>query len=216
MKKKFTKLCALVACLALATALTGCGGTEKEEQAEAITVSPLPVAFDLEEGCTLAVSLQEGDAYVDDEGAMQMKVQIYAYDQYDMVDIANLKEGDTIVRGDTEVVVESLERNDAGLISINGGEENGGFNLWTNDETVYYEIGLNDAKAFYTMGEAVIPVSTEFEFTDASNWEADPVVYYPGDFLTDDAGIVYDFTPYNTTIVVEGGKVIAMNRIFVP
>ena len=44
----------------------------------------------------LAVSLEEGDAYVDDAGIMQMDVKIYTYDKYDMVDISGLKEGDVI------------------------------------------------------------------------------------------------------------------------
>ena len=45
----------------------------------------------------LSISLDEGDAYVDDQGRMQMDLKIYTYDKYDMVDIANLKVGDTVV-----------------------------------------------------------------------------------------------------------------------
>lgn len=218
MKKNLKKLFAAVLCVGMMTALTACGGADNGNDSDSITVSPLPVTIDMEnlESCTLAVSLEEGNAYVDDNGAMQMKVEVFAYEQYDMVDISQLKEGDKIVRGGEEVAVESVERNDLGLVSINGGQENGGFDLYSNDETIFYEIGFDDVKSYYSLGEAEIPVSTEFEFTDASNWESDPVVYYPGDFLTEDAGIVYDFTPHNTTIVVEGGKVIAMNRIFTP
>ena len=40
-------------------------------------------------------------------------------------------------------------------------------------------------------------------------------MYYPGDFLTD-AGIQYDFRANNTTIVIEDGQIIAMNRSFTP
>ena len=36
------------------------------------------------------------------------------------------------------------------------------------------------------------------------------------DFLVEGAGINYDFTPYNTTIRTENGKVIEMHRIYIP
>lgn len=37
-----------------------------------------------------------------------------------------------------------------------------------------------------------------------------------GDFLTDDAGIIYDFVPGNTTITVENGYVVTMTRCYIP
>jgi len=182
------------------------------------TVSPLPTTIDLNalDNCTLAVSFEEGDAYVDDTGAMKLDVTVYTYDLYDMVDIANLKEGDTIViRGD-EVTVESLDTMDSGMVFINGGFENNGYDLWHNDTGVYYEQGMSDAKAYYALGEASIPVSVDFEFTDSSDLDKGEVIYYPGDFLIQDAGIMYHFVPDNTSIVIEGGKVIGMTRIYMP
>ena len=53
----------------------------------------------------LFISLKEGDAYVDDSGIMQMDHKVYIYDRYDMVDVANLNVGDTIVRYSGKVVV---------------------------------------------------------------------------------------------------------------
>ena len=104
-------------------------------------VQPLPetLSIDKLDNCTVAVSLEKGDAYVDDSGKMVMKVTVYGYELYDMVDIANLKEGSTIVRQKEEIKVESVSKSDSGLISINGGEENGGFDLISNDNTVYYD-----------------------------------------------------------------------------
>ena len=137
-------------------------------------------------------------------------------DLYDMVDISLLEEGDTIVIRNQEVQVTSLERNDLGLVSINGGEENGGYDLFTNENGVYYETLFNDAKAYYPLGEATIRVSVDFKFYDNSDLEAGEKVYYPGDFLIKDAGIQYDFRADNTTIVIEDGQIIAMNRSFTP
>ncbi|MBR5228706.1 MAG: hypothetical protein IKV96_02585, partial [Firmicutes bacterium] len=148
-------------------------------------------------------------------GALQMKVKVYDYDKYDIVDIAELAEGDVIVMHGEEVEVTSVETTEGGLVMINGGMENGGFDLFSADENVYYESGFNDVKTYNEVGEITIPVSTEFEFTDSCDLENGPVVYYPGDFLVD-SGIEYDFNPNNTSIVVEGGLVIAMSHIFMP
>ena len=181
-------------------------------------IAPLPSTLDLEhlEDCTIAISLNEGDAYVDDNGAMQMKVTVYAYDLYDMVDIANLEVGDSILIREEVVVITELERNDFGNVLINGGLDNGGYELRTDETGVFYETGYSDLKSYFAVGEAIIPVSTEFTYTDSSNLDQDPVVYMPGDFLVEGTGIDYHFVPDNTSIVIEGGKIISMTRIYTP
>ena len=190
----------------------------KEAEIESVTVSPLPCTIDMNalDNCTVAVSFDKGDAYVDDTGAMKLDVTVYAYDLYDMVDIANLKEGDTIIIGNENVLVESLERLESGAVFINGGIENGGYDLSHTENGVYFEHGMSDLKSYYPIGEASIKVSPDFEFVDSSDLDKGEVIYYPGDFLTDAAGIVYHFTPNNTNIVIEDGKVIQMTRVYTP
>ena len=185
---------------------------------ESKVIKPLPETLDISnlDNCTVAVSLGKGDAYVNDSGKMVMKVKVYSYELYDMVDIASLEKNDVIVRRNEEVKVTKLDRLDSGLVRINGGEENDGFDLISDDSTVYYEIGMSDSKAYYELGEATIPVSTEFEYVDESDLDAKAKAYYPGDFLTDDAGIEYRFTPDNTSIVIENGEIIKMNKVYMP
>ena len=233
--KKVTTMKKLLVLLMICCMCTACGTKEDavevpeqaveavEEEKEEVTeeaakISPLPTTIDMNalDNCTLAVSFEEGDAYVDDTGAMQLDVTVYTYDLYDMVDIANLKAGDIIVIQGNEVAVETVETLESGLVFINGGMENGGYDLWHNDSGVYFEHGYNDAKSYYAMGEATIRVSTEFEFVDSSDLDKGEVTYYPGDFLTDNAGILYHFVPNNTSIVVEGGQIIQMTRIYTP
>ena len=235
MKKILSIIMVLTLCFAL---FAGCGDetkpeadvkpeTEAKSEPEAkpeeaeekgSVVSPLPETVDVAnlENCTVAASLEKGDAYVDDSGKMMMKVKVYTYDLYDMVDIASLKENDVIIHRGEEVKVTEIERLESGLIHINGGEENGGFDLISNGDTVYYEIGMNDLKAYNEIGEAVLPVSTEFIYTDSSDIEAAAKEYYPGDFLTDNAGIEYDFHPNNTSIVIEDGVIIGMEKVYNP
>ncbi len=213
------KLLVVVLALTLSFAmLVGCEKPVNTEEVAGNTISPLPAAIDINnlDNCTVAVSLEKGNAFVDDNGKMQMKVTVFAYDLYDMVDIASLNENDVIVRKNEEVKVTEFERLDSGLVRINGGEEKGGFDLVSNDSTVYYETGMNDIKAYYELGEVTLPVSTEFEYIDESDLDAEAKTYYPGDFLTDDAGIEYGFTPNNTSIVIENGDIIKMNKVYIP
>ena len=82
--------------------------TPKEsKKVNTTVVKPLPETVDLNnlDNCTVAVSLEKGDAYVDDSGKMVMDVTVYSYEVYDMVDIAALKENDVIVRQNKEVTI---------------------------------------------------------------------------------------------------------------
>lgn len=182
------------------------------------TIAPLPVTIDMNnlDNCTVAVSFNKGDAYVDDNGIMQLKAKVYTYDLYDMVDIALLKEGDTIILRGEEVLVNSLVRTEHGSVQINGGLDVGGYELITTENTVYFETGYSDMKSYYELGEATLRVSADFIFTDKMDLDKGAVTYYPGDFLTDEAGIFYSFAPDNTSIVIQNGQVISMERIYTP
>ena len=213
MKKTLSIISALILSIGL---LSGCNTQTGNTNEKVIT--PLPETLDVSalDNCTAAVSLEKGDAKVSDSGKMVMDVTVYSYELYDMVDIASLSENDVIVRKNEEVKITKIERLDSGLVRINGGEENGGFDLVSNDSTVYYEIGMNDIKAYYELGKATLPVSDEFEYVDESDPDAEAKIYYPGDFLTDDSGIDYNFSPNNTSIVIENGTIIKMNRVYMP
>lgn len=215
MKKMLSVSLILALCLVL---FSGCGTEAPEETPGKKIVYPLPETLDVNNlaDCTVAVSFEKGDAYVDDSGKMQMKVKVYTYDLYDMVDVASLNVGDSIVRLGEEVKITSLERLDIGLVRINGGEEKGGFDLVSSDSTVYYETGMSDVKAYYELGEAALSVSEDFVYLDESDLDAKAKEYYSEDFLSNDSGIEYDFNPNNTTITIENGEIVRMNKYYMP
>ena len=197
-----------------------CGEPEMFEEAEqtesAAVIRPLPdTTMDNLQDATIAVSFEEGDVYVDDTGKLQMEAKIYTYDKYDMVDIAMLKVGDTIVTHAGEVKVTALERSAAGTVYVNGGLDNGGFDLVTDDCGVFFETGYSDVKSWYQVGEATIRVSVDFKGLDTSNPDAGEVVLYPGSFLVGEVSN-YDFTPHNTTIRIENGQVMELTRVYMP
>ena len=208
--------------------LTGCGNdkaaTEVTETISATDVTeksaskvyPLPdTTMDNLNDAILSISLNEGDAYVDDTGKMQMDLKLYSYDQYDMVDISMLKVGDILVTHAGEVEITALDRNENGTILINGGLDENGFDLITDETGVYYECGYSDAKNWHEIGEATIRVSVDFMYYDTSDLDKGEILYYPGDFLIG-AVTDYNFTPHNTTIRVENGQIIEMHRVYTP
>jgi len=215
MKKTLSVILTLILSAGL---LAGCNMQTGKEENNAKVIRPMPETLDIDalDNCTVAGSIEKGDAFVDDNGKMVMDVTVYSYELYDIVDISALEENDVIIRKNEEVTVTELERLDSGLVRINGGEENGGFDLISNDSTVYYEVGMNDIKAYYELGNVTLPVSDEFEYVDEADLDAERKIYYPGDFLTDDAGIDYNFSPNNTSIVIENGTIIKMNKFYMP
>ena len=174
------------------------------------TVVPLPAAVDTD-NCTMAVSLEESGI-----GSNTMTVTVYAYDLYDMVDIASLKGGDTIVIRGEEVVIEALEQDSFGGVLINGGPDMDGYMLRTDENTVYYEIGFNDTKSWQPVKELTATVSADFTFTDASDLDKGTVTYSFADLAAADSQIYFPLHPSNTTVVIENGMIIAMERFYTP
>lgn len=204
MKKTGSILLVAILCLGL---FAGCG-TQTENK-----ISPLPEILDVNDlnDCTVAASVDWVALTAD--GTAEMDVTVYTYDLYDLVDIAELKEGDVIVRGGEEVKINALERLDTGLVRINGGEENRGFDLMTDDSTVYYEIGMDNAKAYRALGKVSPPVAESFVYVDESDLTAGAVEYS----FEDLANLAeYDFTPENTSVVIEDGAIIQLTKRFVP
>ncbi|MGN0706449.1 MAG: hypothetical protein ACI4JC_00400 [Faecalibacterium sp.] len=188
------------------------------EQTESKTIRPLPQTIELSalDNCTVAAAVEEGGIYLDDTGKARMKAVVYDYDRYDMADIAALSEGDIIELRGEEVTVTSVEREESGLVILNGGIEQGGWELFTEDAGVYFETGFDDIRTWKELGTVILPVNEEFIFTDTADLEKGEEVWYAGDFLQPELEVRYGFTPYNTTITIQNGEVVAMTRVFTP
>ena len=183
-------------------------------------VKPLPATLDIAnlDNCTVAVSLERGDAYYG-SGITRiptMRVTVYTYDLYDIVDIATLSGGDTILIRGQEVTVEAIDRAENGNVLINGGLDMGGYELRTDENTVYYETGYSDIKSWYELGTMELEVSENFVFTDSSNLDQGPVTYTFDDLVSQHETLNYVFDPQSTAIIVENGYIISMERVYTP
>ena len=148
------------------------------------------------------------------DGKMELTLTVYDYDVYDMVDISQLAVGDTIVVDGKDMVVASREDKD-GFVTINGGLEQGGVDLTSDDSGVYYAVGMDDAKSYHELGRITVPVAEGFVLTDNSDPEHPDETYAASD-LAKLAGEGVGFTAGNTQATIEHGELTVLARSYTP
>lgn len=181
-------------------------------------IMPLPCTVDvnqLHDG-TLAVSLEEDALHEDESGNLKMHLTVHTYDVYDMVDISRMQVGDTIYINRQDLLITSLEETQYGSVLINGGLENGGHELRTDESGVYYETGFSDVKSYYEIGSVTLPLSEKFVYVDASDLDLGETIWTLEEFEAMYEGIAFYFQPSSTSVVVENGAVTSLTRIYVP
>lgn len=181
-------------------------------------VLPLESSIDVNNltDCAFQASFDSSDVYLNDDGALVVDLKIWDCEFYDMVDISMLQVGDIIVINQEEVIIESLENSD-GEVMINGGIDEDGYTLMTEDTGVYFAVGFNDAKTYFKVGEATVKVGQEFVYTDyPQDPQADASVYYAGDFLMKMQDETDSFLPDNTTAIMEEGWLVSVDRTYMP
>ena len=191
--------------------------TEQTEQPtqEAKRIEPLPESLDLNAltDATVAVSFGAEDISEKD-GKMELSLTVYDYDVYDMVDISQLAVGDTIVVDGKDMVVTSREDKD-GFVTINGGIEQGGVDLTSDDSGIYYAVGLDDTKSYHELGRITVPVAEGFVLTDNADPEHPDETYVAKDLsnLAEDAP---GFVAGNTLATIEHGELTVLARSYTP
>ena len=191
--------------------------TEDAQQSaqEAKRVEPLPETLDVNALTDATVAASFGAADISEkDGKTEITLTVYDYDVYDMVDIAQLAIGDTIVVDGKDMVVASREDKD-GFVTINGGLEQGGVDLTSDDSGVYYAAGLDDAKSYHELGRITVPVAEGFVLTDNSDPEHPDATYAASD-LAKLAGESVGFTANNTLATIEHGELTVLARSYTP
>ncbi|GEM_PF-3519750 len=159
------------------------------------------------------------------DGTQTMKVQFYAYDIYDVDDIAKMSVGDTIQYCRKVITVDSIEKLRDGYILINGGLESGKDNAIDIELTEGGVSWRSTTPAggypnYFSVGEPqVLKVSKELKLTDAYGGE-------PG--KTDNKADYSNYRTYmqsnspdswsvgNTRILLITYEIAEINRIWVP
>ena len=236
------KILPLTVLLAVGIALTACGssGTAASTPASSAVPASSHVA---EEGVTEPINMltwtlddldrEDTVTFIPAEitSGVQggnLTAKIFRCDRYKKEDVENLAVGDKITFHEegaawNQVVnaeVTSVERNDQyHLVSINGGmEQPGGLDLKLEDDDTYRTMTFDDYPVYYEMGEKTMPLAEDAVLKDSSaDPQAEAVETTGADAVA--AAINADpdnWTTYNTTLVVQGGKVLEVRRIWVP
>ena len=235
------KILPLTVLLAVGIALTACGGSGTAASTPASSAVPAS-SHVAEEGVTEPINmltwtlddLDDTQTITFVSAAITSGVQdgkltakVFGYDIYKKEEIEKLAVGDKIIfheegaAQDQCVITEvkSIERNDQHhFVSINGGmEQPGGLDLKLEDDT-YRTMTFDDYPLYYEMGEKTMPLADNVVLKDSSaDPQAEAVETTGADAVA--AAINADpdnWTTYNTTLVVQGGKVLEVRRIWVP
>lgn len=183
-------------------------------------IEPLPGTLDLNRlyDCQFAAEFHEGDAVLDDYG-ITIHLTVYDYEKFDMADIANMQPGDTLVIDGQEMEVKTVEQNENGSITVNGGLEEGGCDLFTDEDGFYYEAIMDVGKSYYEIGEVTLPVNAEeFILNDDSDPSNQGQVFNAKDLLynLNDLGVSTNFYPDSTQVTMKNGEIVQIDRIFMP
>ena len=232
----------ILAVLAAGIALTACGGSGTPASTPASSAVPASSRVQ-EEGVVEPVGsftiedvtkTPDTITFVSADIASEVKdgtvtARIYSYDAYEKADIDALKVGDKIqlheeyMTGNqfAEVEVTSIEKNDQyHTVTINGGiEQEGGLDLILMDGSEYYRtITFDDYPVYYEVGETELSLADDVVLKDSSaDPQADAVETTGAQAVA--AAINADpdnWTVYNTTLVVQEGKIVEVHRIWVP
>ena len=237
-----SKILSLTVLLAAGIALTACGGSGTPASTPASSAVPAS-SHAAEERVTEPINLQtwtlddldKTDTVTFVSAGIVSGVQdgsltanVFSYDLYKKEDVEGLAVGDKITFHEegaeqnrlVTVEVKSIEKNDKyDLISINGGmEEPDGLDLKLEDDDTYRTMTFDDYPLYYEMGEKTMPLAEDVVLKDSS---ADPQAETVE--TTGAAAVAAainaepeNWTVYNTTLVVQGGKVQEVRRIWVP
>ena len=182
-------------------------------------VKPVEIALDvnhLPDG-KYPVAFDRGDAARLASGTYMNAVHIYGMDLYAAADLESLAAGDTVLVEGQAVSVTSVEKRD-GDILVNGGLDTADGCRFTRDDDDHYRVnGLNDLPTYTELGVTSLAVDESAVFTDSADIESDPVTAgYDGIIDALQGATFSDFSASNTTVTIKSGKVVRIDRTYVP
>ena len=173
-------------------------------------------------------ALQNGDsAYKVHAGITNVSddsvtLEVYAYDAYEQEEIEALQAGGVLrahneQTGELEdVTIDSIEQDEHGGYTINGGIEEGGIDL-IQDRGVYRTSTFDGYPVYYKVGDVTLPLADDVTLEDSS---ADPQASeQQSTGVADVARDIADSDNWNvtnTTVFVQDGHVFDIQRVWVP
>jgi len=194
-------------------------GTQADDAGEGRTVAPIDVSLNvnsLPDG-DYPVSFDRGDVASLASGIYMNAVHIYAMDLYPADAIRALAVGDAVVAEGRSIVVNSVELN-GDSVEVNGGlDADGGYVFGPQGGGMYRVYGYDDLATYTDLGITTLVLEDNAVFTDASDIDGQPVAVM-GEAIVDalHSATLDAFYADNTTVTLKGGKVVRIDRRYVP
>lgn len=154
-------------------------------------------------------------------------VRLYTEDWYDIVDVEQMKVGDTFEAEGNTITVETIEKNQFGDIDINGGfEAENGYTLTTEEDTNGWTTTGYDDFCTYTQRDTVsLALAENITFNDSYFLDVEAIE--AGREALTASGIEAvtkaimesksdSFNELNTKITFKDGKVVEITRRYIP
>lgn len=205
-----------VALMAGLLLLAGCAGSNKTSSVQRVAPLPSGISIDSLADCTVAAGFNTADF---NWRGGNLSMTVYSDYRYDAADVARLQVGDTLVyEGDKPLPVDSIERRDSFVI-INGGIETGGAELTASDGGTYRATTFDDHSVYRELGKRTVLLADDFVIIDCGDNPTDP-----NDTIRSDQKLYLDrlkdykreFSPLNTRVRIENGKIKEIHRHWIP
>ena len=145
-----------------------------------------------------------------------LTLKVYNCDLYDVLDVHQMKVGDTLLFDGSKMVVESLVDTN-GLLVINGGLGMGGAELMGYEGGTYRSLSWDDHFNYTLLGEACVVLAEEFVIVNCGDNPTDPYdTIRSGQKLYLESLADTCFHPLNTTVEVAGGYITQITRRWIP
>ena len=206
------KLNNLFFALAAAVMLWSCTSTEEHK-----IIKPLPAGYSADSltDCTVPAVFSSDDFNMD---SSSLTMTVYSEDYYDAVEVSQMQAGDTLVFQDRKIVVATI--NDAdGILTVNGGIEEGGAYLCGGEGGTYRSLQLDDHPVYSRLGRVTLPVSGDLVIIDCGedpDTPQDTITTDAGRYLKQATGWRRDFSELNTRVLIEHGVVTRIIRHWIP
>lgn len=179
-------------------------------------IAPLPAGYSTENlsDCTFPAAFTADDF---NWRGSNLTLTLYEEAFYDAARIGGMKQGDTLVFGARDIVVESIVR-DGDYLTVNGGMEEGGAYLQAGQDGTWRGATFDDHSIYREMGEVELILDDGFRIIDCGTEPTDPVdtitfVKPHIDALESSRRV---FSPYNTRVRTENGRIKEIVRRWIP
>lgn len=189
---------------------------QQEEQVYAV-IKPLPSGINVREikDATVPVSFKVSSFYWPES---TLTIDVWSEDLYDAVEVSLMQAGDTLIYKGQDIIVKTIE-NENGILTINGGIEEGGAYLKAYEGGTYRGLQLDDHSTYTHLGSTILPLAYDFRIIDCGEDftdKYDTITMGQKLYMDSIQNVRGDFNYLNTKVMVVNGNIVEITRKWIP